>query len=127
MRTLMVVGLMLILGANQARAETDLERARASTKRIESATFTMPGCHEARPATTSEQDYLFLQGLCHGKMQGVIDTAQATRSVCPPDGVADYEQALHIVVKYIDGRLNQGDQRFTRLAFEALRAAWPCR
>jgi Rap1a immunity proteins len=120
MRTSLIAGLMLIVCANQGTAQTDLETAL-------SANFTMPGCREARPAATGEQDYLFLQGLCHGKLQGVVDTAQAARAICPHGGVADYDQALRAVVQFIDARPNQGNQRFTKLALEALRAAWPCR
>jgi hypothetical protein len=122
---LLVIGLSA--SAREVKTETELERGLAAIMETFSANFTLPGCRPTRPVGVSDRDYMFLSGLCQGKMSGVVDTAQKAGLVCPPDGTADYELGLHVIVRYIDSRPARKGELFTKLALEALRAEWPCR
>ena len=113
MRAVLIVGLMAIAGSIDARAGVDTA----------SADYVMPGCRSLIVSTDRQNP--FLQGLCSGQISGVWDMAIPAGSVCSPSG-ADMGQATRVVVQYIDARPARMHDRFSRLALEALRAAWPC-
>ena len=62
------------------------------------------------------------RGVCAGVVLGI---AAAHPDVCAPAG-AVRDQAVRIVVQYIDARPARMHEYFSWLAIEALRAAWPC-
>jgi Ssp1 endopeptidase immunity protein Rap1a len=103
------VGLILLA---QARAEEDMG----------SAGHLLPACHLAASGAASE---LYLQGICVGQVEGVLDTAQAAGTVCPPRGASN-GLAVAEVVRYIDAHTARKNERFTALALSALKAVWPC-
>ncbi len=89
-----------------------------------SADDMMPGCRGWLEKTTADAEPLdiLVQGLCVGLVGGV---GYAAPGVCaPPDSTN--EQALRIVVQYIDARPTRRREAFLKLALEALRRAWPC-
>jgi hypothetical protein len=116
---LVLAGLILVLGLPVLLVVT-MEGAEA---REMSANNIMPGCRSA--LTREAKDYP-AQGYCQGLVRGVWDMAKVAGNVCGPNGATN-EQGVRVVVEYIDqanpARLRE---RFTHLALEALRAAWPC-
>ncbi len=83
-----------------------------------SANFIMPGCRASiGPALR--------QGRCSGIVEGFVFAGKGV-DVCAPNAVTT-EQAVRIVVQYIDKRPARINDDFRRLALEALRAAWPCK
>jgi hypothetical protein len=77
----------------------------------------MPGC---RALLNHDQRNMLRQGECIGAVAAIthIDLA-----VCPPKD-SNVEQAIRIVVQYIDSRPARLQENFYDLAVEALRAAW---
>jgi len=69
---------------------------------------------------TNDQRNILRQGECIGAVAAIthIDVA-----VCPPKD-SNVEQAIRIVVQYIDGHQARLQENFYDLAVEALRAAW---
>jgi hypothetical protein len=69
---------------------------------------------------TNDQRNILRQGECIGAVAAIthIDVA-----VCPPKD-SNVEQAIRIVVQYIDGHPARLQENFYDLAVEALRAAW---
>lgn len=85
----------------------------------DSANQVMQGC---RSALTEKGGDIFQQGFCYG----VVETLVITRpDICPPQGTTR-NQAVRIVVHYIDNRPAQLTESFFGLAYQALRIAWPC-
>jgi hypothetical protein len=60
---------------------------------------------------------------CGGVVEGIIF---ATTAACVPRTVTN-NQAVRVVVKYIDDRPARLHENFKALAEEALMAAWPCK
>jgi hypothetical protein len=60
-------------------------------------------------------------GGCIGTAAGIV---YADPNICAPEGWT-LEQAVHVIVKYIDDQPARLHEPFVRLAAEALRAAWP--
>jgi hypothetical protein len=87
---------------------------------MSSANVTMRGCREV--IADSGKDY-FLQGVCSGIVVGL---PFASPDICAPSEGTP-EQAIRVVVKYIDDRPARLNEKFLPLALEALRAAWPCK
>jgi Rap1a immunity proteins len=77
----------------------------------------MPGC---RAMLNHDQRNILRQGECIGAVAAIthIDV-----TVCPPKD-SNVEQAIRIVVQYIDGHPARLQENFYDLAVEALRAAW---
>jgi Ssp1 endopeptidase immunity protein Rap1a len=77
----------------------------------------MPGC---RAMLNHDQRNILRQGECIGAVAAIthIDLA-----VCPPKD-SNVEQAIRIVVQYIDSKPARLQENFYDLAVEALRAAW---
>jgi hypothetical protein len=115
---LVAVGcLMLAIGATKVNSQPDTESANAI----------MPGCESVlAPQKTYDLLTVYNRGICAGEVGGVWDTAVGLGRVCAPQGVI-FSQAVRVVVQFINARPARMHERFTKLAFEALIAAWPCK
>ena len=114
LRALIPLAVLFPVLASPARAEEDTS----------SAAWVMPGCRAFLSPPILAPDAV-KAGFCLGLTEGVWDTGYAEGWICsPPDAVG--RQALRAVVQYIEARPARMDERFTGLAIEALRAAWPC-
>jgi len=91
----------------------------------QSANSRMPACRNyvQQPDKVSSAQDAFDRGMCAGIVRALVETDSG---VCPPKG-ARQEQAMRIVVKYIDSRPARTHQSFIALAAEALRVGWPCK
>jgi hypothetical protein len=84
------------------------------------ATYTMPGC---RDFLVSRGQKPLFESNCAVLVRGL---SYAGSGVCAPADFTD-EQAVHIVVQYIDDRPERQHENFRALALEALQAAFPCK
>jgi hypothetical protein len=69
---------------------------------------------------------MFKVGWCMGLVKGIRDTVEAANIVCVPLNVTN-EQAVRIVVKYIDDRPQRQHESFSALVIAALSAAFSCK
>ena len=115
MRTL-IIGVSLVLALTQAAlAEESLESA-----------YTTPSACKRfmrEAALTDNSGLAFLEGKCVGTIDGI---GEAADDVCVPGKVTTGQMVL-VVIKYIDERPQRLHERFSKLAYEALKAAWPCK
>jgi hypothetical protein len=93
-----------------------------SESRAWSANAVMPGC---RSLISETGPINYETGKCGGVVAGLIDMGGLS-AFCPPSGVT-YEQAARVIVRFIDANPARMNERFTRLAVEALAKAWPCK
>ena len=120
-----------------ALALTGITSAKA-TEDIHSANAIMPGCR-ALLSHSSDDDSLvsFKAGVCAGTIDGLLFEASLLgRSTgvgvphaevfCAPKEITN-DQALRVVVRYIDARPEEMHKGFAFLALMALTNAWPCR
>ena len=94
-----------------------------------SANDIMPGCRDAaaliafsNPTNVSSD----LASFCLGITVGLSYLGRSDGTICLPVGVTR-EQAVRVVVQYIDGEPARMNENFVPLAIEALQAAWPCK
>ena len=90
-----------------------------------SANLTMQGCRPVSDDKSSRYifvDYVIMQTTCTAQIDAIVDTSD---KVCSPDK-STHMQAQQVVMSYIDQRPARLHERFTKLALEALVAAWPC-
>jgi hypothetical protein len=95
-----------------------------------SADYWMPGCRDAAAlihfSNDGDSSDLVKVGFCVGIIDG-ISYRGASSGLCVPVGVTA-QQAVRVVVQYIDGQaITRVDEDFRLLAFEALQTAWPCK
>ena len=95
----------------------------AQSRDIVSANYVMPGCRELVGGSQRE---LGLQGLCHGIVGIMFHFWRSQLGICFPDGT-NVEQAVRVVIRYIDRQPERMHESFVELALEAMREAWPCR
>jgi hypothetical protein len=90
-----------------------------------SANFVMPGCRAAMidPNKSRNIEEAVLQGYCAGTVRAI---GLFGPRVCSPSGWTT-DQAIRVVVQFIDGHPARLNEDFVLLAVEALRAAWPCK
>jgi hypothetical protein len=93
-----------------------------ATETFYTANDIMPGCraYAAQSDRVPAHD-TFSAGMCVGTMTALSRWAD----VCPPNGVT-FEQAIRVIVAYIDARPARLHENFVDLAREALVAPWPC-
>jgi|HubBroStandDraft_5_1064220.scaffolds.fasta_scaffold420854_2 hypothetical protein len=115
MHAALLAGLM-ILAAGEAVGQEDTG----------SASFMVAGCRAVDLTGKSMVDPTGKLMMCLGAVSGVWDTAAGAGWVCSPTGTTR-GQAVRTVVQYIDAHPTRIHDRFTSVALEALRAAWPCR
>jgi hypothetical protein len=113
-----IIGLSLVLALTQVGlAEQDLD----------SANYLLPACkHLVRAKTAQSETTLVMaedEGICMGIIDGIDEAAE---DVCIPAGVLRRQKVL-VVIKYIDERPQRMHERFSKLAYEALKAAWSCK
>jgi Rap1a immunity proteins len=102
----------------------------------------IPGCREAismlHNAPTTSTEVAFEMGICWGTIVGIslmgsnlrwLSETKQPRSLCidKPLKGATLEQMIRIVIAYVDARPARLHEKFSFLALEALRAAWPCK
>ncbi len=105
-----------------AMVSSSLARAAEDTG---SAGSTMQGCRPLSDEKTDRYifiDYISMQATCIAQVNAIVDTSD---KICAPDKFTDL-QAQRVVVSYIDQRPARLQERFTKLALEALVSAWPC-
>jgi hypothetical protein len=89
----------------------------------------MPGCEvvlTAAPRRKGPVPTPVEAGECLGEVDGIVETARKFGEVCPPPDVTTGE-AVHVVVQYINARPERMHEQFSKLALEAVIAAWPCK
>jgi len=94
-----------------------------------SANSIMPGCREAAaPVTFSipSNESNDLASFCLGLVGGLSYSGRSDGTMCFPAGMTS-QQAVRVVVEYIDGHPERMNENIVPLAIEALRAAWPCK
>jgi hypothetical protein len=112
-RRLGIVGILSVTVSGSAFAEPDLK----------SANCWLPFCRHVA-AGHNDQGDAFMNGACAGLIIGLAETGQSI-GVCAPES-ATREQAVRVVVRYLDQHPARTNEPFNRLAMEALREAWPC-
>jgi hypothetical protein len=102
---------------------------------LASANQLLPGCRAyLSPRSTSATfSNGFNQGICAGivgaianMVSGDLGVTGNWRCAKVPDGVTG-EQAVRVVVRYIEERPNRMHESFEALTLEAILQAWPCR
>ena len=91
----------------------------ANAEDLNSANYILPGCKPLDPRSTATWKH----GLCAGFVAGVV---YAAPNLCLPQGLTN-NQAVAVVIKYIEARPERMHENFGKLAVEALSAAWPCK
>jgi hypothetical protein len=94
-----------------------------------SANDIMPGCRDAAALITfsnPSNEYSDLAHFCLGIIVGLSYLGRSDATICVPVGVTR-EQAVRLVVQYVDGQPARMNENFVPLAIEALQAAWPCK
>lgn len=96
------------------------EPSDSSETDLDSAQYIMPGC---RQFLVSKTQLHFLEGNCNG----IVETIEfMSPDLCVPPG-STLDEAVRIVVQYIDARPVRQQEDFRLLALEALVSAWSCR
>jgi hypothetical protein len=114
-----IIAVALILNCQIAVAQPDQY----------SASSIMPGCREEAaliPFSYRSNDLSDLASFCLGIIVGLSYSGRSHGTICMPAG-ATREQAVGVVVQYIDGQPSRMNENFTPLAIEALQATWPCK
>jgi hypothetical protein len=94
-----------------------------------SANDIMPGCRDAAALITFSNpsgEYSDLVHFCLGIIVGLSYLGRSDATICVPVGVTR-EQAVRVVVQYVDGQPARMNENFVPLAVEALQATWPCK
>jgi hypothetical protein len=94
-----------------------------------SANAIMPGCRAfVKGELSSSYIEGYMQGECVGIIRGLVDAAylQPLSPFCVPDDATN-GQMVRVVVSYIDRHPERMHLRFSALAFDALKEAWPCK
>ena len=86
---------------------------------IDSGTYVLRGCRSFISA--GRDDYL-AQGICMGAVKAIIRT---NPRVCRPK-ILTTDQAIRVIIAYIDSRPVRRHENFYGLAIEAMEHAWPC-
>jgi Rap1a immunity proteins len=89
---------------------------------FDSANTMMRGCREL-VGDTHNISNIYLRGYCMGIVEAL---GYRNAMICAPKGATN-EQAIRVVVKYIDDQPARLNENFKVLALEALQAAWPCK
>jgi hypothetical protein len=117
MRAIIIGSISLVLALTQMGvAEEDWDSANRIT----------PACRSFVGGKPAEGGNTFIMGRDQGICEGIIDGIAEADSVCVPGG-ATLGQGVLAVIKYIDERPQRMQERFSKLAYEALKAAWPCK
>ena|SRR6202035_4389265 len=86
----------------------------------------MPAC---RAVLAKSNDQLVVQGVCIGQVRAFMQIQpimEPNVRSCPPAEVTT-EQAIGVVIQYVDEHPNMINERFVTIVILAFRAAWPCK
>jgi hypothetical protein len=114
MRTRALMILIVVCFSSPVRAETNYS----------TGSYMLPPCRDLVEDKTPE----VWQGQCAGIALGLIWVGKilpANHRFCKPNGVGT-EQAVRIIVKYLDQHPEQLGLDFRGLVLDAFRQAWPC-
>lgn len=89
---------------------------------VNSANYLMPGCNAFLKKLNTET---FTAGACFGLVSGIAFGGSAI-NICLPSGVTS-DQAVLVVVNFINRNAARMHESFRGLAYEALIDAWPCK
>lgn len=89
---------------------------------VNSGNYMMPGCRDFLKKIGTDT---FTAGACYGLVTGIAFGGSAI-NICLPNGVTS-DQAVHVVVNFIDRNAARLHESFRGLAYEAMRDAWPCK
>src|SRR5690242_5206462 len=112
--------LAIVLGICLAAPSLDTAHAQGRGHGYDSANSIMPGCRNFIAQTNVD---MLGQGYCAGLVDGLV---YAERDLCFPTG-ATVEQAIRLIVEYIDAHPARLEENFRRLALEAIHRSWPCK
>lgn len=87
----------------------------------DSAKSALSGCRDYVSGNAKNDDP-FKSGFCLGSISSL---SYKSKEICLLPGVTQAE-AVRAVVQYIDAQPSRINEDFRKLAFEALKAAWPC-
>jgi hypothetical protein len=90
----------------------------------ESANYWLPFCRQVAKGNFYQGD-AFRNGGCAGIITGLLVLGRSAGVFCRPDGVT-VEQAVRVVVQFLDQHPARTNENFNALAIEAMRDAWPC-
>ena len=101
--------------------------ASATEQDTNSANYMLPGCRVSAGLVAFTAANAYIAGLCLGSVLGIADMLSLPPS-CPmcikiPEGVTQ-GQAVMVVLKYIEAQPQNMQERFTRLAAQALLRTW---
>ena len=86
----------------------------------------LPACKAAEyPEQIKSLLLMFRAGACMGEVDGILRMIRVFNMACPPNGV-DYDQAIRVVIAYIENHPVQVQEGFGALALAALHETWPC-
>ena len=85
----------------------------------------LPGCKGLLDHSMTSGVSVYHQGRCGGYVAGLV-YGVGGQEFCSPEGVT-IDQAVAVVVKYIEARPERMHEHFGKLAQEAMMAAWPCK
>jgi hypothetical protein len=115
----------LVLGLLAATLLPSIADARPD---ITSANYMLPACRSfvqgTKVETTAYPEQAFCVGIVSALIHVGVNLPPNVRS-CRPDG-ATIEQAMRVVLAYIERRPQRMHDGFKELALEALHEAWPC-
>ena len=116
---------MAVASTDVADAKRKVERKRVAASDI------MPGCRaylkqrELEPDAKENTDFKII--FARGRCVGIVETLlwHMNDFCLPPE--SNIEDAVRVVVQYIDRREFNNEMRFSDYAHEALQEAWPCK
>jgi hypothetical protein len=118
-----------------------MAQATTPTASEHSANNILPGCRflvAPKPATITSDVNGWSVGLCSGTIDGILTVAVQQRVAmvarygkaenvpfCSPP-TATRDEAIRVVVRYLDEHSDLKMEEFGSVALEALKKAWPC-
>jgi Rap1a immunity proteins len=114
----------IVIGALIALTVTAANAAEQDTN---SANYMLPGCRISAGLVAFTAANAYIAGLCLGSVLGIADMLSfpPSCSICIkiPEGVTQ-GQIVMVVLKYIEAQPQSMQERFTRLAAQALLRTW---
>ena len=111
------IGILSVTMSGSAVAQSDQEYKK-------SANYWLPFCRQVAKGNFYQGD-AFRNGGCAGIITGLLFLGRSAGVFCRPDGVT-VEQAVRVVVQFLDQHPARTNENFNALAVEAMRDAWPC-
>jgi hypothetical protein len=102
----------------------------ASQQDYGSGNFVLPHCRSA--VVSKKTGSTYVEGICIGAIDAVVALGgvhpgpSPRGAICAPDN-ATREQAVRVVVRYMETNPGQLQMSFVTLAFAALSQAWACK